>query len=62
MIRPKHYNYHNLSRPAKRERTTLTTSGKRSPLKEYSSSTLSGKYLKSDPGASLNTMPQSTML
>nr|DAS14693.1 MAG TPA: hypothetical protein [Caudoviricetes sp.] len=27
MIRPKHYNYHNRSGPAKRERTTLTTSG-----------------------------------
>nr|DAQ13785.1 MAG TPA: hypothetical protein [Caudoviricetes sp.] len=62
MIRPKHYNYHNRSRPAMRERTILITSVKRSHLKEYSSLTSSGKYLKRDPGASLNIMPQSTML
>nr|DAT63047.1 MAG TPA: hypothetical protein [Caudoviricetes sp.] len=30
MILPKHYNYHNLSGPAQRERTTLITSVRRS--------------------------------
>nr|DAQ28687.1 MAG TPA: hypothetical protein [Caudoviricetes sp.] len=62
MIRPKHYNYHNRSLLSKYVRTTLTTSGNRSPLKEYTSQTSSGKYLKRDPDASLNTMRPSMML
>nr|DAM19572.1 MAG TPA: hypothetical protein [Caudoviricetes sp.] len=62
MILPHLYNYHNRSRPARRERTTLTISGKRSHLKEYSSPTSSGKYLKRDPDVSLNTTLLPTML
>nr|DAP46181.1 MAG TPA: hypothetical protein [Caudoviricetes sp.] len=54
MIRPHLYNYHNRSRPSKYARTTLTTSGRRSHLKEYSSLTSSGKYLKGDLDASLD--------
>ncbi|WP_289622049.1 hypothetical protein [Bacteroides congonensis] len=62
MIRPKHYQYYNLSRPSKYARTTLTTSGNRSLLKEYTSLTSSGMFLKSAADASLNTMQPSMML
>lgn len=61
MIRPKHYNYHNRSQPAQRERTTLTISGRRNRLKEYTSPTSSGMFLKSEADASLNTMQPSMM-
>ncbi|WP_307996879.1 hypothetical protein [uncultured Bacteroides sp.] len=61
MIRPKHYQYYNLSQPAQRKRTTLTTSGNRSLLKEYTSLTSSGMFLKSAADASLNTMQPFTM-
>ena len=62
MIRPKHYNYHNRSQPAQRERTILTTSGKKNRLKEFTSQVLHAKYLKSDPDESLHITPQYMML
>nr|DAI42927.1 MAG TPA: hypothetical protein [Caudoviricetes sp.] len=62
MIRPKHYQYYNLSQPAQRERTTLTISGRRNRLKEYTSPTSYEMFLKSTADASLNTMQPSMML
>lgn len=61
MIIPKHYKYLPRSRTAKRERTTLITSGKRNQSKEYTSLTSSGMCLKSAADASLSTMQPFTM-
>lgn len=61
MIRPKHYNYHNRSQPAQRERTTLTISGKKNHSKAFTLRVLSGTFLKSEADVSLNTMPLFTM-
>lgn len=62
MIQPQHYKYFPRSSPAKRERTILTTSGKKNRLKEFTLQVLHAKYLKSDPDESLHITPQYMML